>query len=436
MQYLSYGYDADDNITGITDNVTPADNQTLAYDAIDRLKSATGAYGTVAASPTTATPTARPTARRAYTIPGTSNRMSKAGTSSITYISTGNIERHRQRPDTYYQTNQLATAKPSGTTSTYWYDAFGNRLKVVVRGDPFRIEIYDLNRHLLTQTSGSTIIETDYAYLDGMPIYAISPGTATYSALHTDNIGTVQRATNASKAVVWTGNYDPNGAVTPTASILMNLRQLGVLADASGDYHNGFRDRVPTTPTTIPGYLQSDPAGLVPWLLSPSRETPNTYPWLGYNPYNRIDPLGLANINLFPLASNQREAEDLWNPSDRFSVAGHGNSQFMADQNGKLLTPTQVALMIISDPNYYQGEPIELHSCSTGAGDNSFAQQLSNILLVPVTAPNDAMWSYVNTPTFLGMPTSADKYETTTIGPTQYQNTGRRVTFCPWGLCQ
>ena len=120
------------------------------------------------------------------------------------------------------------------------------------------------------------------------------PAAATFSALHTDNIGTVQRATNASKTIVWTGNYDPNGAVTPTTSIIMNLRQLGVLSDVSGDNHNGFRDRVQGT---IPGYLQSDPLGIAPWLLSPSGP-PNTYPWLGWNPYKNVDPLGLATLQI------------------------------------------------------------------------------------------------------------------------------------------
>ncbi len=47
IQYLSYGYDADNNVHTITDNVTPANNQTLTYDAIDRLKTATGSYGTI-----------------------------------------------------------------------------------------------------------------------------------------------------------------------------------------------------------------------------------------------------------------------------------------------------------------------------------------------------------------------------------------------------
>ena len=59
IQYQSYGYDADNNVHTITDNVTSGNNQTLTYDAIDRLKSATGIYGTDQhRSPTTRTPTA------------------------------------------------------------------------------------------------------------------------------------------------------------------------------------------------------------------------------------------------------------------------------------------------------------------------------------------------------------------------------------------
>src|SRR5262249_697676 len=146
---------------------------------------------------------------------------------------------------TYNKANQLATATVSGTASTYTYDAFSNRLKVKTGANPFQVQIYDLNSALLTEQNSG--VETDYAYLDGMPLYGIQPGAATLSALHTDNIGTVQRATNASKAIVWTGNYDPNGAVTPTTSITMNLRFPGQIADSTGFYHNGFRDYVPAS---------------------------------------------------------------------------------------------------------------------------------------------------------------------------------------------
>ena len=59
IQYNSYGYDADNNVHTITDNVTPANNQTLTYNRIDapdlRDRQSTARS---AASPTTSTATA------------------------------------------------------------------------------------------------------------------------------------------------------------------------------------------------------------------------------------------------------------------------------------------------------------------------------------------------------------------------------------------
>jgi YD repeat-containing protein len=293
IQYLSYGYDADNNVHTITDNVTAGDDQTLTYDVIDRLKSATGAYGTVSSITYDSNSNRLAYGTTSYVIPGLSNRMSKTGTSAISYISTGNMSAIGTAALTYYKSNQLATSKPATNTSTYYYDAFGQRLKIKTSGTEFSVDIDDLTSKLLEETNAG--VETDYAYLDDMPLSAIQTAAATVSALHTDNIATVQRATNAAKTIVWTGNYDPNGAVTPTTTITMNLRQLGVYADPSGYYHNGFRDRAPAS-ALIPGYLQSDPIGIAPWLLSHAGN-PNTYPWLGYNSYKNIDPWGLICLD-------------------------------------------------------------------------------------------------------------------------------------------
>jgi YD repeat-containing protein len=46
IQSLTYAYDADDNAKTINDAVTPANNQTLNYDILDRLSSGTGGYST------------------------------------------------------------------------------------------------------------------------------------------------------------------------------------------------------------------------------------------------------------------------------------------------------------------------------------------------------------------------------------------------------
>ena len=75
-----------------------------------------------------------------------------------------------------------------------------------------------------------------------MPVVAIQPAAATISYIHTvHRLGTPQKATNASKSVVWLGNYQPFGAVSPAASITMNFRLPGMQADITGFYNNGLR---------------------------------------------------------------------------------------------------------------------------------------------------------------------------------------------------
>jgi RHS repeat-associated protein len=284
IQYLSFGYNAANNVTSITDNVTSANNQTLTYDAVDRLKTATGSYGTISSITYDSNSNRLTYGSTSYTIPAGSNKMSASAGSSITYSSTGNVTAIGTTPTfTWNKANQMATAVVSGTTSTYLYGFDGMRLKTTVgAGTPSVIE-YDPAGEILTETNSGT--ETDYAWLDNFPIAAIQPGAATISAIHTNNIGTPQKATNASKTVVWTGNYDPNGKVSPTASITMNLRLPGQYASASGFNQNGFRDYNPNSATGAPRYLEVDPIGLVGGI--------NPYPYAGQNAISNTDPSGL-----------------------------------------------------------------------------------------------------------------------------------------------
>jgi RHS repeat-associated protein len=102
----------------------------------------------------------------------------------------------------------------------------------------------------------------------------------------------VQRATDSTKTINWTGNYEPFGAVTPTTTITMNQRFLNNYADNTGYYHNGFRDRNPSS--TIGGgrMLQVDPLGLWPGL--------NPYVYLDNNPFKWIDPDGFDPGDHYP----------------------------------------------------------------------------------------------------------------------------------------
>ena len=254
------------------------------WDVIDRLTGATGSY--------TAESITYDSNSNRLTFSGTSitryantDRMKKWGSSAVTYDLAGNITGFSTQAFTYSKANRMATANPFGTNSTYSYDAFGNRLKVKIGTTPFQVQIYDLAGHLLTETStAATPVETDYVYLDDMPLSVIKPSTPTVSAIHTDRIGTPQVATSATKTVVWTCNYQPFGSCTPTASDHQNLRFPGMYNDFTVMNHNGFRD------FHVGGnsvYHEADPLDL---RLQPFS---NGYNYANQNPLKYIDPLGL-----------------------------------------------------------------------------------------------------------------------------------------------
>ena len=215
-----------------------------------------------------------------YTVPSGSDLMSQAGSSAIGYTSTGNISSNGASTTfAYSKANRMASATVSATTSTYTYDAFGQRLKVKVGGGSAVPFSYDQAGHLLSEINSGT--ETDYAYIDDMPLSAIQPGAATISALHTDLIGTVQRATDSTKTINWTGNYQPFGAVSPTTTITMNLRYPGQYKDATGFNHNDFRDYM----QSYGRHPEADLIGLAGGL--------NPYIYGLNNPLKYIDPWGL-----------------------------------------------------------------------------------------------------------------------------------------------
>ena len=211
---------------------------------------------------------------------------------SITYTSSGNITSIGLDAGTYNKANQMATLTVSGTPRAATLTTpSGTRLKVKTGTTPYQLQMYDLDGHMLTETSAAASpVETDYAYMDGLPIAAIQPAAATISALHTDNIGTVQRATNAAKTTVWTCNYTPFGGCTPTATITMNFRFPGAYIDATGLLHIGYRD----LNTTLGQWMEPDPIGLAGSFPGYPVATVNPYPYALNNPITNIDPWGLC----------------------------------------------------------------------------------------------------------------------------------------------
>ena len=128
LSLLTYAYDNDDNITGITDGVAATQNQTYAYDAagrVNRIDSGSGTYkrtdytydanGNRLTEQRRALPTDAAAAQTDnYTIATTSNRLNKvtipAGSRTITYNAAGNIS---------------SETRPASVTVSTAYDGYG-----------------------------------------------------------------------------------------------------------------------------------------------------------------------------------------------------------------------------------------------------------------------------------------------------------------------
>ncbi len=117
---------------------------------------------------------------------------------------------------------------------------------------------------------------------DAMLFAAAGTQPANLLYVHPDHLGSSQKMTDASQAVVWDGVFDPFGEEVAIAGLAaMQMRFPGQYADPeSGFSYNYFRDYEPN----LGRYLQSDPIGLAGGL--------NTFAYVGSNPVGYADPTG------------------------------------------------------------------------------------------------------------------------------------------------
>lgn len=102
----------------------------------------------------------------------------------------------------------------------------------------------------------------------------------------------------------------------------------------------------------------------------------------------------LADINKMITPYERKVLDKIPAKSGYFDFAAHGSPDYIEyGEKGKNMSARDVA-RVISHNEKYNGQKVRMLSCSTGASDDGFAQQLANSLGVEVEAPTDVLYVY------------------------------------------
>jgi len=307
--YRDLTYDAADRITSYKHypvaGGAPATSfdQSFVYDELGRLKgitTATASWTIGYDANGNRTSVTLNGSTNTYVTPATSNKLTSTSNParSFGYDAAGNTTSDTGGyTATYDLAGRLATLTKASITSTYSYDANGQRIRKFSSSGvaSASLFVYDQNNgQLLGEYSSTGVPIREYVWLGGTPVAiftpdavnAANPPVAYY--VITDHLDTPRMVINKANQRRWRWLAEPFGTTAPENNpdglgvFAQNLRFPGQFADSeSGLSYNYFRNY----DSTIGRYTQSDPIGLDGGI--------NTYSYVSGNPVSYVDEHGL-----------------------------------------------------------------------------------------------------------------------------------------------
>lgn len=295
-----YTYDANGNVTGITDKQESVSTRSMTYDYLDFLATVkapamwgdavifTDVLGNVRDVTIPSGPTVRhsvinydPATNRLSSITGS------APTVNFGYDSQGNISTRGTASYVFDQGNRLTSA--TGKAS-YVYDGLGRRVKTAKADGTNLIHVYSQAGELLyssTAVGAATPVETLYVNLNGHLLAEVGG-----AYVHTDGLGSPVARTNAARGIISRTRYEPYGltasGATPTVGYTGHVND----ADTGLVYmQQRYYDPVAAR------FLSTDP------VLTDANTAAsfNRYNYANSNPYRNVDPDGRQAQAAVPL---------------------------------------------------------------------------------------------------------------------------------------